>query len=190
MDKKYQKKAFGLLEVLLAGVIIIIVLSALMVVARSSMDNSILLQQRAQATYLAQEGIEIVRQVRDTNYIDESNTTKWNTLVGDNSMGGFIDSHIYVVKDTPVVNRQRIVQKTSNPGESGSVSIDGTTYQRNIYFVKSGANGSLQNPLLQYNSQPVTEQSFKVRVSIAWSSKNVNKKIEIESLLTNSRQGF
>ena len=79
-----HKKGFGLLEVLLAGLIIIMMLSALVIVARAAIQNSIYLQQRSQATFLAQEGMEIVRQIRDTNYVDGDNKTKWNTLTKNN----------------------------------------------------------------------------------------------------------
>ena len=187
-----RKKAFGLLEVLLAGVIIIIVLSSLVVVARNALDNSVLLQQRAQATYLAQEGIELVRQIRDTNYIDGDNKTKWNTLEGtDSAVVISTNSNTkYAVKGDMSAGRVRLV--LYNGQEDGVVSIDGTDFIRTIKF-DDNYDGSLQqDPKLKYNGSQVTTQSFSVEVEVSWQSKNSEqrKTIMIREMLTNSRQGF
>ena len=80
-----HKKGFGILEVLLAGIVIVIVLGSLVFLARNTLNSSIYLSQKAQATFLAQEGIEIVRNIRDSNYIDSNNKTQWDTLLIDNS---------------------------------------------------------------------------------------------------------
>lgn len=184
-----KNKAFGLLEVLLAGVIIIIVLSALMVVARSAIDNSVLLQQRAQATYLAQEGIELVRQIRDSNYVDGSAFTKWNTLIGLNFKEEIEYGKEFVISETTLPQRICAGEPVANnPNMDGVINIDGTEFSRKVVFLP--AVGSLNDPQLKYDSDAVSDQSFKVKVTVSWKSKLANKQIEIETLLTNSRQGY
>jgi type II secretory pathway pseudopilin PulG len=169
-----KKKAFGLLEVLLSGVIIIIILSSLMVVARNAVDNSILLQQRAQATYLAQEGIELVRQIRDTNYIDGDNSTGWSSL----TLGA------------RYLNYDDVVDKYILSPSNNAIIIDGNRFTRSIYVANS--NGSLLDPRLRFDgvNVQIPTQSKRIRVSVSWQSKNSTKNIQIETMLTNSRQGF
>jgi len=68
---KNQKQGFTLIESLLAiGVLIVGVLSAFILVVRS-LSNIPLIQSRLIAANLAQEGIELIRQKRDTNYIQK-----------------------------------------------------------------------------------------------------------------------
>lgn len=188
-----RKKGFGLLEVLLAGVIIIIVLSALMVVARNAVDNSVLLQQRAQATYLAQEWIELVRQARDTNYVDGGEKTKWNTLIGLNSDDPIAYENEYVVSEDKTLHDDRIKiaePVINNLNMDGIVNIDGTEFTRKVVFSRASGSLATAGSELEHEGSQVTNQSFKVKVTVEWKSKNADKKIEIETLLTNSRQGF
>ena len=74
---KNTKKAFSLIEVLLAATIIVILLYALVAAGRSALRNSSSIHEKAQAILLAQQGLEIVRQIRDTNWID-ANQQKWS----------------------------------------------------------------------------------------------------------------
>jgi len=66
---KSKKRGFTLIESLLAiGVLIVGILSAFILVIRS-LSNVPLIQSRLIAANLAQEGIELVRQKRDSNYL-------------------------------------------------------------------------------------------------------------------------
>ncbi|OQB05261.1 MAG: hypothetical protein BWY19_01112 [bacterium ADurb.Bin212] len=190
-----KKKAFGLLEVLLSGVIIIIILSALTVVARNAVDNSVLLQQRAQATYLAQEGIELVRQIRDTNYIDGNPDTKWNTLVGsDSTDSSFTAMKNYYIPNHLIADRQRALLYLSGQESLTNITIDGTNFERGIVItnLNQGASTSDFLPRISLNGAfpSIGKLGCKVMVTVRWKSKNSDKSIVLETRLTNSRQGF
>lgn len=95
-SKKFSKgsalsmsKGFGLLEVMISATVIIIILGALVLVANASMRNNQYVQMRAEATYLAQEGIERVRSIRDSNWIDQDPNTKWDNLTLNTTTTGF-----------------------------------------------------------------------------------------------------
>lgn len=185
MSSNKSKAGFGLLEVLLAGVIIITILSALIVVARNSIDNSLLLQQRSQATFLAQEGIEMVRQIRDTNYIDGDASTKWNTLVGPSSSQIYDITKIYALVYDNNVKRYRLETAAAN----NVVEVAGTRFTRIVFFRKQ--YGTLRNPSLTLNGVNVAEPPAVVaKVKVQWKAKNANKTIEINELIADSRQGF
>lgn len=65
-----QKNGFGLLEVMFATAIFIVVVGSMVTLSRLSLRNAVLATHRAQAFNLAQDGLEVIRQMRDTNWID------------------------------------------------------------------------------------------------------------------------
>lgn len=80
MDRRVKKKGFSLIEVLLSGTIIVMILAATVFIGKAAMQTTTKSVEKIQASYLAQEGLEIARQIRDTNWIDEDDSTKWNYL--------------------------------------------------------------------------------------------------------------
>lgn len=79
--RKHNKlnKAFTLVETLVAIAIFSVSILGLMSVLASSISSTNYAKQKAIATYLAQEGIECVRNMRD-NYILNNNWTGFVTL--------------------------------------------------------------------------------------------------------------
>jgi len=72
MIKHKNKKAFSLIEALVAiSILMIGILSAFILVIRT-LANIPHVQSRLIAANLAQEGIELVRQIRDTNFINSA----------------------------------------------------------------------------------------------------------------------
>lgn len=178
-----RRKGFGILEVLLAGVIIITMLSALVFLGRSAINNSVYLQQRAQATYLAQEGMEIVRQIRDSNYIDGNNTTKWNTLRELNT--GVGPGMIYQIGWTDQYSgRYFLIPISDNPK---NINIDGTDFTRTIEFAT--AENLLTDPVISNFSGDKNDIALRAIVKVTFDSFG-EKKVEVEELIANSRQGF
>ncbi len=67
-----MRRAFGLLEVMFATAIFIVVAGSLISLSQLSLRNAALSTHRSQATNLAQDGIETVRQLRDTAWINRT----------------------------------------------------------------------------------------------------------------------
>ncbi len=183
MNRTRTKKGFGILEVLLAGVIIVIVLGALVFLARNSLNNSIYLQEKGQATFLAQEGLEIVRHIRDTNYIDEKNDTKWNSFIIDGGGGPGIPS------GNPTIDYSIGFDSTSNEYEIKNgidpiIAIDDIEFTRTISF------SSLAGEELLDNDEDLQENAIVAIVRVTWNSSFKSGEVEIRELITNSRQGF
>jgi type II secretory pathway pseudopilin PulG len=61
-----KQKSFGLIEVVVSVGIIALVLGALIGLASTSVKTSVSAENRLKAAYLAREGVELARQVRDT----------------------------------------------------------------------------------------------------------------------------
>jgi len=70
---KFNQKGFTLLELLVAIFVIVIGLIAAYKVASYPLSQVSVSMNRLTAAYLAQEGIEIVRNIRDTNWIQGEN---------------------------------------------------------------------------------------------------------------------
>ncbi|HOX41479.1 MAG TPA: hypothetical protein PK263_04755, partial [bacterium] len=68
-----------------ASTIIVILLVALTTTGRNTLAGFSYSNERAQATYLAQEGLEVVRQIRDTNWIDSDPATSWDSLMSESA---------------------------------------------------------------------------------------------------------
>ncbi len=67
-----EKKGFTLVELLVTIFVIMIGLIAAYKVASYPLSQISISMNRLTAAYLAQEGIEIVRNIRDTNWVDDS----------------------------------------------------------------------------------------------------------------------
>jgi prepilin-type N-terminal cleavage/methylation domain-containing protein len=72
-----MQKGFTLLETLFSILIFSAALVALMTIAARGISATESAQQETVAHYLAQEGLETVRNIRDTNY--DAGTTPWDT---------------------------------------------------------------------------------------------------------------
>jgi prepilin-type N-terminal cleavage/methylation domain-containing protein len=66
---KNTEKGFTLAEVLVAGFVITVGAAGAYALANQTISLSNVNENRLVASYLAQEGVEIVRNIRDTNYV-------------------------------------------------------------------------------------------------------------------------
>ncbi len=69
-----NKKGFSILEVIISAFVLSIGIVAVMGLISSSLKNSVDSRNQIIASELAQEGVELVRNVRDTNYVKGSAT--------------------------------------------------------------------------------------------------------------------
>lgn len=90
-----QRRGFGLLEVLLATAIFIVVIGSMVSLNQMAVRNAVLANHRTQAYNLAEDAIETIRQMRDTNWIDGpqvpgvlDSSNRWLAMVHDCSANG------------------------------------------------------------------------------------------------------
>lgn len=195
-NKKF-KKGFGLLEVLLSGVIIITVLGALVFLGRNTINNSTYNQQRTEALFYAQQGVEMVRQIRDSNYIDGNQGTNWNHFVSKAISDGGLGP-----KDpdsTPELEKKYKLCRTLSDLEEGEMkrivlveendlrcgATDGF-FTRRIIFHDIGDEIFTQ-PL---GVKEAKKNGYKVEVRVDWVFNSSDKSFAIYELVANSRQGW
>jgi len=183
-----MKKGFGIIEVLIASAIISTVLGGLVYVGKLALSTSVYMQERSSAIGLAIEGIEVIRGIRDTNWIDGANNTTWKTLILDGA-----GNPMELVPDSSKNYRIVFHKLEGNQGRYGltlgsSEKIilgDGGTFFREIIIEPAG-------DLIKSDTNLITDEvrasnSFKVTCNITWDN---NKKVGISELLTNWRPDY
>ena len=180
--KNQYQKGFGLLEVLISAVIIIIILAALVFVGRAALNNNEYLAERAQAIYLAQEGLEMTRQIRDTNWTDGDADSKWNTLQFDSVSSKFVatGSGDYKLQYQSPISRLGLVSGTE------TITINQVDYVRAIK-VETIASSS---ELIPNNSTDLKPYALKITSTVTWNYSDVPRTISVSEILTNWRPDF
>lgn len=186
---KNNKKGFGLLEVLVSSSIIILVLGSVVFVGRQALANSTYSQQRAEAIFLAQEGLESVRQIRDTNWIDGSNKTEWDDLSYDNNaytaLAGQLSDN-YTLKYFNNVNVKQRYLLTKEPSEE-TIRLDNQDYVRIINIATP--EGTIL-PGNGTNDVHKDINALKVTVTVKWNFGGIDRTTNVSEVLTNWRPNF
>ncbi len=185
MNNKNKKSGFGLVEVLIASTIIIVVISSFTFVARGTLAATGRTQDRIQAANLAAEGIEIVRSIRDTNWIDQGTTTGWGNWVG-SSFVPITSGSTYKIGP---VTATRFYLVIAPAGEN--IIMNGATFNRKIK-VESIVNASGTGMMPGTTTVPQSSlqgQSYKVSVEVA-SVDDPRIDLTISEVLTNWRPNF
>lgn len=178
-----KKKGFGLLEVMISSVIIIMILVALVFIGRSALNNNQYLSQRSQAIYLAQEGIEMVRQIRDTNWTDGDSNSKWDTLVW-NGSDFVVPTSSRVYKLEYISAKNRMLLQSQSGGEV--ITVGGIQFTRKITVEDIGS----ALPTAPLGSPDLAPYAKIIKSNINWNNAGQPKTIEISELLTNWRPDF
>jgi len=163
---KGNSRGFTLVEALVAIAIMIVgILSALVLVTRVLYSTTII-QDRLTASFLAQEGMELVRQIRDTNFIKKLNRedVDWsNGLEAGNYIIDARDLQLTKVESDNIPN----LLYDNGSGYYNYLSGDPTFFKREIIIEQINAN------------------QIRVKVLMNWKSKGINFDLEVENHLFN-----
>jgi len=186
-----MKRAFGIIEVLIASSIIASVLGGLVYVGRLALTSSTNTKVRSEALGLATEGLEIVRHIRDSNWADSDNSTVWNSLVMEND-GTFStvvpdSGKSYIVKFNKAKNGQDRFGLDYGNAEQIS-SPDGSTFFRSIDITSTGVLLPATDDKDSLKEQSVKrDNAMKITVTVTWDD---NKAVSVSELLTNWRPNY
>ena len=148
MKNKEKTKGFTLLEMLLSLLVIVIgVLGAFTAVARYS-QNTQQEKENLVASYLCQEGIEIVKNVRDTNWV---NGTTWSTGLAAGNYEADYQSGLVALS-----------------GDPRKLYIDGAT---NFYKYEASPTGNTETPYTRVIAITANgADELDIVVTVTWSS--------------------
>jgi len=151
---KKKKTGFSLLEVIIAIFVLTTGILAVMSLIYKTVASSSFSSNRLIAAYLAQEGIEIVRNIRDTNWIQIQQKIpgkNWNDGLGLGTYQADYDDPSL----TSITNPSYLNIETNN-GFYGYDNGTQTSFQRTITI----SNG------------PITD-SLEIRVDVSWRERGV-----------------
>lgn len=157
-------------EALIAiSVILIGVISSFLMVFRSLYDVSII-QDRLTATFLVQEGIELIRQRRDSNFLS-SGVSSWdyNLQPGTYRIGFSVDSQ---GKITGVIFDKN--------------NLDAKLYQHQETGIFNYSNLGKQTPFIRtIELQKISDYELKVVSTVRWTTKKLQFEVSAEDHLFN-----
>jgi hypothetical protein len=192
IPKNKFKKAFGIVEVLIASTIIIVIVFTLTAAANSAMNLSDKMQERAQATQYAQEAIEIVRQMRDSNWIDGNGSTDWNYFVGTLAVNPVwsipTNSTVAIPVDYKLLfnaNVKRFYLAVTTAGEN--IDPDGNASFRFNRKIKFESVGSLLPSVAGAGTLSKDEYSTKMTVTVTTPT---GDSLSLSEILTNWRPQY
>jgi type II secretory pathway pseudopilin PulG len=172
------KSGFTLVEALVAlSILIVGIISGFILVTKALYDVTII-QDRLTASFLAQEGLELVRQIRDTNYLktlgdtptawDNNLKTDGDYFISANVQTGTVilplpvwqeDKSLYYHCSSGLYNYDDTGSVVSTCSENPNNGIIPTTFKRKI------------------NIYHVSADEIRVQTSIAWKSRNISFEI-------------
>jgi len=154
-NSSQKNKGFTILEVMAAIFILTIGIGGAFLLVRQSLSAASINKNRLVAAYLAQEGIEIVRNIRDSNWLNPS--LAWDYGLGS---GDWIASYSSTTLSTNFVTNTAANYLKVDSNKMYNYSVGGSTsFQRKI---------SLRNTDLS----PADGKTEKeVRVTVFWSER-------------------
>ena len=170
-----DKKGFTLVEALVAITILTVgILSGLILTSRSLYSVSII-QDRLRAAMLAQEGIELVREIRDTNFVSriEGEDVAWDSGLGSGKY--IIESH---AGDSDSINLIPLTDSDA-ADELPKLKFNDSTH---LYSYSSGQESPFFRMII---IEKINDSELKIQSIVKWRSKNVQFEIIVEDHLYN-----
>ena len=166
-----ESKGFSLVEVLISMAILLVVLGGITSLAVGVIRTSKISKQELAGYSYAQEQLELVRQIRNTNLIDGDKTTKWYSDI-DNT-----DFHIVFDPSSTTTggNNWKIISGL------GSSRVANTEYKYHITVekIRDTNIASISN-----------EDILKVTSVVEWQERDRDREVELITYLTDWLWGY
>lgn len=160
-----KDKGFTLLEMIIATFILVIAVVGLYSLFSQIIVATSIVSSRLTAAYLAQEGIEIIRNIRDTNWL---NNTNWDNELTSCSFGCEADYRTGTVNETTVLRAYENAYL--------NVDVDG--------FYSYSTSGSPTKFKRKITVTPIGDV-LKISVSIEWEDRGKTYNFTTEENLYN-----
>lgn len=164
--KNSFKKGFTLVEALVALSILIVGIISGFILVTKALYNVTIIQDRLTASFLAQEGIELVRQIRDTNYLKKlkGETNNWDDGLNTG------DNIVIVNTNTDSVT----LRFSSDPLYDPYLYYHPTT---GFYDHDSSGSKTTFQRVINISPNPMNNDEIKVQSIVTWKSRNISFEI-------------
>ncbi|MBU3926040.1 prepilin-type N-terminal cleavage/methylation domain-containing protein [Patescibacteria group bacterium] len=166
-EKKDRKKGFTILETLVAVAILALAITGPLELAFKGISYTKLSQNQIIASYLAQEGMELIRNIRDSNKInhDPNWLNNLSNCISPNLC--YVDAQASSLSPVVCMGNCPIIKYSDSNGYNYS-SVNPTIFTRNI---------SIDNL--------VNNIEARVRVSVVWEERIGQRRVELEETIYN-----
>lgn len=175
-------RGFGLLEVVISAGILATVLTASIGLMNQSLKQSVLASERMTGMYLATEGLEQVRMLRDTIHIDGM-ANDWDEWATDGAPVLCSQPQVAEVRSSCASYQVDLVRNVLVPGEE-TFALGGRTYTRTLYVAVPDAAYAQSVGLATTDLELIR----KIVVRVAWGD-GPAEQVESTTYLTNWRSG-
>lgn len=165
LTSPHHHAGFTLLETLFAILIFSAALISLMAISSKGISATYQVKNETTAFYLAQEGLEVVRNIRDSNFNNSSGGTTWNALIS--QCEGTSCEVVYngLIPSIGVCQQCEVFQNAAGYYVNGTGTPTG--FFREITLTPQGT----------------TQDEYLVTSRVRWQAKNIERKVELQTLL-------
>lgn len=172
-----KNKAFTLVETLMAITLMTVVITAVTGLILSTLMANSRNQHDLQATLLAREGLEALRYMRDSNWLQNYQWDGGDELWGGNFIAGSDpEAQTVYLKDVGNCTATAPCFQLSSIPEDGEVTLGEMVFTRRLDLV---AVGSSEDP-----PDPNTEET-EVTAVVTWDEHGIERSVELSTYLTN-----
>jgi len=168
---KKKQKAFTLVEVLIAVSILTIGILSGFILITKVLYNTAVIQDRLTASFLTQEGIELVRQVRDSNFLQIMNgeSVEWKDGLADGS---------YTI-ESKAGSEQPITLTSVDTGEGSNFRYNDDT---KIYNYTIGEPTTFNREI---KITTINDDEIRVESIMKWKTRTIDFNLTVEDHLFN-----
>ncbi len=182
---KSKNTGFTLLEVIVAIFILTVGIGGSFVLIQQTISTASMIQSRLIAAYLSQEGIEIVRNMRDNNWLEQRESLQvpplplWNDGMSGSSCQG------------PTNCCEGDYETDMPPSEIALTSVVGCDFDdlRYLNIDSDGFYGYLSGTQTKFKRkifiEPIEDNKMKVVVIVQWKEKIKINEVEVVEHVTN-----
>ncbi len=173
LKSKNQRKGFTLIEIMIAITVVEIGIVGIYSAIWRSTASLYDVSSRFTAFYLAREGLELVRNIRDTNWLQQisSTSTSWDDSLTNCSTGCKLD---YSSSD--------IADPTLSPYQGGYLKIDNNGF----YNYSTGQRTIFKRKIMVNH---LGDDILNVKVEVTWQGSEKLNSIEVQENLYNWKPG-
>ena len=162
-----SNKGFTLMELLITIAVIGLGVSATLIALQQGIGTIDYAKSRLTAIFLAQEGIEVIQNIRDTNFLENhySSPTDWNENLGTGIVGTTEDFQVQY-SDPQSVNPSLIQPVCSPNCNATSSSLDFLKKQDKDFYNYSA--GTLTKYKRKVNVTQIDSEQIEVKSTVYW----------------------
>jgi Tfp pilus assembly protein PilV len=166
-----KTKAFTLIETLIAITLMTVVITAVTGLILTTLQANARNLRSLQATLLAQEGLEALRYMRDSNWLQNYDWDGGDQLWGENFEAGTSGKTVYVVSTpcTRVLSEHPCFELSTNPDDAEVTLEGGMVFERSLELTTVAGS---------------TEESA-VTATVTWEERGADRSIQLSTYLTN-----